>query len=144
MNNNLISCFNVSNNHKNKSQILDSLPQLFVCASFQPSLESSQQTVRENLLLKKPLFTFLISHYDTTVIMSGYETGLLSPQIFCAVNISCKGKVTLFNVGSSFSYETGINGSRRCALYPSASVSAPFYGYSRLWLHGSEERRSRR
>ena len=29
-----------------------------------------------------------------------------------------KGKVTLFNVGSSFSYETGINGSRRCALYP--------------------------
>ena len=82
MNNNLISCFNVSNNHKNKSQILDSLPQLFVCASFQPSLESSQQTVRENLLLKKPLFTFLISHYDTTVIMSGYETGLLSPQNF--------------------------------------------------------------
>ena len=27
-------------------------------------------------------------------------------------------KVTLFNVGSSFSYETGINGSQRCALYP--------------------------
>ena len=117
MNNDLISCFNVSNNHKNKSQILDSSPQLFVCASFQPSLESSQQTARENLLLKKPLFTFLISHYDTTVIMSGYETGLLSPQIFCAVKV--KGKVTLFNVGSSFSYETGINGSRRCALYPS-------------------------
>ena len=29
-----------------------------------------------------------------------------------------RGRVTLFNVGSSFSYETGINGSRRCALYP--------------------------
>ena len=28
------------------------------------------------------------------------------------------GKVTLFNVGSSFSYEAGISGSRRCALYP--------------------------
>ena len=55
-----------------------------------------------------------------------------------------KGKVTLFNVGSSFSYETGINGSRRCALYPPASVSAPFYGYSKLWLHGSEENRNRR
>jgi len=55
-----------------------------------------------------------------------------------------KGKVTLFNVGSSFSYETGINGSRRCALYPPASVSAPFYGYSKLWLHGSEESRNRR
>ena len=27
-----------------------------------------------------------------------------------------KGKVTLFNVGSPFSCETGINGSRRCAL----------------------------
>ena len=52
-----------------------------------------------------------------------------------------KGKVTLFNVGSSFSYETGINGSRRCALYPPASVSAPFNGYSKLWLHGSEESR---
>mgnify|MGYP000061351637 CR=1 FL=1 len=38
-----------------------------------------------------------------------------------------KGKVTLFNVGSSFSYETGINGSRRCALYPPTSESAPFY-----------------
>ena len=55
-----------------------------------------------------------------------------------------KGKVTLFNVGSSFSYETGINGSRRCALYPPASVSAPFYGYSKLWLHGSEESPNRR
>ena len=55
-----------------------------------------------------------------------------------------KGKVTLFNVGSSLSYETGINGSRRCALYPPTSVSAPFYGYSKLWLHGSEESRSRR
>ena len=29
-----------------------------------------------------------------------------------------KGKVTLFNVGSSFSYETGINGSWQCALHP--------------------------
>ena len=29
-----------------------------------------------------------------------------------------KGKVTILNVGSSFSYESGINGSRRCALYP--------------------------
>ena len=55
-----------------------------------------------------------------------------------------KGKVTLFNVGSSFSNETGISGSRRYALYPPASVSAPFYGYSKLWLHGSEESRSRR
>ena len=39
-----------------------------------------------------------------------------------------KGKVTLFNFGSSFSNKTGINESRRCALYPPASVSAPFYG----------------
>ena len=38
--------------------------------------------------------------------------------IFPALYFSGKGKVTLFNVGSSFSYETGINGSRRCALYP--------------------------
>ena len=37
-----------------------------------------------------------------------------------------KGKVTLFNVGSSFTYEAGINGSRRCILYPPPSVSAPF------------------
>ena len=43
-----------------------------------------------------------------------------------------KVKSLLFNVGSSFSCETGINGSRRCALYPSASVSALFYGYSKL------------
>lgn len=27
---------------------------------------------------------------------------------------------------------------------PPASVSAPFYGYSKLWLHGTEESRSRR
>jgi len=27
---------------------------------------------------------------------------------------------------------------------PPASVSAPFYGYSKLWLHGSEESRNRR
>ena len=43
-----------------------------------------------------------------------------------------KGKVTLFNVSSSFSYEAGINGSRRCALYPPPSVSAPSYGYLKL------------
>ena len=55
-----------------------------------------------------------------------------------------KGKVTSFIVGSSFSHETGINGSRRCALYPPASDSAPFYGYSKLWLQGSEENRNRR
>ena len=38
----------------------------------------------------------------------------------------------LFNIGSSFSYEAGINGNRRCALYPPPSVSAPFYGYLNL------------
>ena len=38
-------------------------------------------------------------------------------------------KVTLFNVGSSFSYEPGINGSQQCALYPRPSVSAPFYSH---------------
>ena len=27
---------------------------------------------------------------------------------------------------------------------PPASVSAPFYRYSKLWLHGSEESRNRR
>ena len=27
---------------------------------------------------------------------------------------------------------------------PPGSVSAPFYGYSKLWLHGSEESRRRR
>ena len=45
-----------------------------------------------------------------------------------------KVKVILFNFGSSFSYETGISGSRRCALHPPASVSAPFYGCSKVWL----------
>ena len=33
-----------------------------------------------------------------------------------------KGKISLFNTGGSFSYETGINGSRRCALDSLASV----------------------
>ena len=47
-------------------------------------------------------------------------------------------KVTLFDVGSPFSYETGINGSRRCALYPPVSVSAPFCWYSKLWLRWSQ------
>ena len=56
---------------------------------------------------------------------------------------SIKGKGNLFNVGSSFSYETGVNGSRRCALYSPASVSAPFYGYSKIWLHRSEDSRNR-
>ena len=55
-----------------------------------------------------------------------------------------KGKVTLFNIGSSFSYEAGTNGSRRCALYPPPSVSAPFYGYLKLLLHGSEKSQNRR
>ena len=49
-------------------------------------------------------------------------------------SIKGKGKVTLFNVGSSFSYETGINGSRRCALYSPASVhrftGIQRYGYT--------------
>ena len=43
-------------------------------------------------------------------------------QLLCCsavdIKVKKKGKVTLFNVGSSFSYKTGINGSRRCALYP--------------------------
>ena len=53
------------------------------------------------------------------------------------IRFCIKNKETLFNVGS-FSCETGINGSRRCTLYPPASVSAPFYGYSKLWLHDVE------
>ena len=47
-------------------------------------------------------------------------------------SVKVKSKVNLFNVGSSFSYETGINGSRRCAFYPPPSVSAPFHGYLKL------------
>ena len=53
-------------------------------------------------------------------------------------------QVNLFNVGSSFSYETGVNGSRRCAFYPPPSVSAPFHGYLKLQLHGSEGSGNRR
>ena len=55
---------------------------------------------------------------------------------------NCKGKVTLFNVGSSFSYETGINGSQWHALYPLASVSAPFYGVFKAmatWIKGKSK-----
>ena len=51
---------------------------------------------------------------------------------FVSCVVKGKGKVTLFNVGSSFSYEAGINGSRRCGLYPPPSVSAPFYGDLKL------------
>ena len=58
-------------------------------------------------------------------------------------SIKGKGEGNLFNVGSSFSYETGVNGSGRCALYSPASVSAPFYGYSKIWLHRSEDSRNR-
>ena len=58
--------------------------------------------------------------------------------------VEVKGKVTLFKVCSFSSYATGINGSRRCAFTPPVSVSAPFYGYSKLWLHGSEESRNKR
>ena len=39
-------------------------------------------------------------------------------HIMLVITITGKGKVTLFNVGSSFSDETGINGSRRCTLHP--------------------------
>ena len=59
-------------------------------------------------------------------------TNLSSEYGFSKRQIGKKGKVTLFNVGSSFSYEASINGSRRCALYPPPSVSAPFYGYLKL------------
>ena len=42
-------------------------------------------------------------------------------------------KALPYNVASSLSCETGINGSRRCTLYPPSSlppsISAPFYGY---------------
>ena len=48
--------------------------------------------------------------------------------------VSVKSNVTLFNVGSSFSYETGMNGSRRpCALSPPLSIRAPFYGYLKIY-----------
>ena len=58
--------------------------------------------------------------------------------------VEVKGKVILFKVWSFSSYETGINGSRRCAFTPPASVSAAFFGYSKLWLHGSEKSRNKR
>ena len=55
----------------------------------------------------------------------------------CHHHKTCKkGKVTLFNIGSSFSCETGINGSRRCALYPPLPLSVlrfmgiQSYGYT--------------
>ena len=61
-------------------------------------------------------------------------------QLLCCsavdIKVKKKGKVTLFNVGSSFSYETGINGSRRCALYPPLPLSVlhftgiQSYGYT--------------
>ena len=53
----------------------------------------------------------------------------------------------LFHVGSSFSPSDKRLLSMEADGAPStprASVSAPFYGYSKLWLHGSEESRSRR
>ena len=51
-----------------------------------------------------------------------------------------QGKVTLFNVGSSFSYEAGINGSWRCALYPPPSVSAPLYRYLKLLSYADQRK----
>ena len=57
-----------------------------------------------------------------------------------------QGKGNLFKVGSSFSYETdtvsmAADGAPFC---PPSSLSARFYGCLKLWLHGSEETRSRR
>ena len=43
---------------------------------------------------------------------------MLDCYINSGFKLGKKGKVTIFKVGSSFSYETGINGSRQCALYP--------------------------
>ena len=48
----------------------------------------------------------------------------------------------LFNVGSSFSPTRLLSMEADGApSSPLASVSAPFYGYSKLWLHGSGESR---
>ena len=53
-----------------------------------------------------------------------------------------KGKVTLFNVGNSFTYETAINGSRRCALYPpclcQCSVLRVFKAMA-TWIRGKSK-----
>ena len=51
-----------------------------------------------------------------TLIKLNYENSL--PFSISWLHNKGKGKVTLFNVGSSFRYETGINGRRWCALYP--------------------------
>ena len=50
-----------------------------------------------------------------------------SQDEFLKVNFKVKSVTIFKNVGSSFSYETGISGSRLCVLYPPPSVSAPFY-----------------
>ena len=61
-------------------------------------------------------------HYQNRSALLGMRfraaaTGLLYRKVRNKFNFCFKGKGTLFIVGSSFSYETGINGSRRCALH---------------------------
>ena len=122
-----------------------------------PSAQVDEMTIEiDNLVQQRYNFNFKLAGVPEIAEPRSKESALdttkLCVRIFEAMGFNkCeviygkgKGKVTLFNVGSSFSYETGINGSRRCALYPPASVSAPFYGYSKVWLHGSEESGSRR
>ena len=93
-----------------------------------------------SLVLRSIAYSWILKYRNLPILKDVRSTKQMRMTLLVK---SKKGEVTLFNVGSSFSYETGINGSRRCALYSPASVSAPFYGYSKLWLHGSEESRSR-
>ena len=58
------------------------------------------------------------------------------PQNCQKIKVKGKGKVTLFNITSSFSYETGINGSRRRRPLPPLPLSVlhftgiQSYGYT--------------
>ena len=62
-------------------------------------------------------------------LLCSFITNPSSSWLFCLKNIHYETiilevKVTLFNVGSSFSPDgTAINGSRRCALYPPLPLS---------------------
>ena len=67
-------------------------------------------------------------------LAKGGVTGTPGPPLPTPLvsSIKVKLKILQFNVDSSFSYEAGISGSRRCALYPHDFVSAPSYMYFKV------------
>ena len=96
-----------------------------------PSAQVDEMTIEiDNLVQQRYNFNFKLAGVPEIAEPRSKESALdttkLCVRIFEAMGFNkCeviygkgKGKVTLFNVGSSFSYETGINGTRRCSLYP--------------------------